>query len=155
MHGRRSANPKARAAGYSHTYFDNEGLNFATLSLFPSDSEIDSISEIAAQEADSLVSLLGVSPGQLHRSQGVGNIPWLPSIKSWFGSDMKGCGLNNSDYGSQESDKEDEETDNQELQRILDAEEESAFSCLHATDVKCLSLTSAALALVVEESATV
>ena len=65
--------------------------------------------------------------------------------------------LDNSDNGLQDSDKEDEEdirdSDNQELQHILDTEEESPFSCLHAMDVKCLSLTSAALSLVVEKSA--
>ena len=130
--GRRSVNPKAWAAGYSHTYFDNKGLDLATLSLFPNDSEIDSISEIAVQEADSHI---GVSPSRLHHSQGVESVPWLPSIKSWFGLDMEDHELDNSDNGLQDSDKEDEEdirdSDNQELQHILDTEEESPHGWSH------------------------
>ena len=156
MWGRTLTNPKAQAAGYSHTYFDNEGLDLATLSHFPSDAEIDSISEIAAQEADSLITLLGVSPGRLHCSQGVNNTPWLPSISSWFGPDVEESesGDGPDDDESQSSD-ETGDLDNQELQEILDAEEGSPISCLYMTDARCLSLTSAALALLVEESAVV
>jgi len=152
LRGRTSTNPKARAAGYSHTYFDNEGLDLATLSHFPTDEEIDSISGIAAQEADSLITLLGVSPSRLHRSQGVSSSPWLLSINSWLSPDVDDIEADDSDN---ESSCGEDDSDNHQLQKILDAKEESPFGRLHVTDIKCLSLTSAALALVVEESAVV
>ena len=62
----KSSDGKARAAGYSHTYFDHEGLDLVILSTYPTNDEIELISEEAAQEADSLVALLGVDPEMLH-----------------------------------------------------------------------------------------
>jgi hypothetical protein len=61
----KASNGKARAAGYSHTYFDHEGLDLLVLSTFPTDTEITAIADIAAQEADSLIALLGVNASEL------------------------------------------------------------------------------------------
>lgn len=74
----KSSNGKARAGGYSHTYFDQEGLDLVVLSTYPTDAEIKIISETAAQEANSLVSLLGVNPGILHRPSHIQTPAWVP-----------------------------------------------------------------------------
>ena len=83
LHGK-SSDSKARAVGYSHTYFDHEGLDLLALSTYPTDKEIQSLAQDAAQEANSLIALLGVSADTLHRNRNQ-NLPWLPSIDSWAG----------------------------------------------------------------------
>jgi hypothetical protein len=60
LHAR--TDPRATASGYSHTYFDAQGLNVPTLATFPSDDEIDVAAEEAAEEAKSLLALLGIAP---------------------------------------------------------------------------------------------
>ena len=61
----RGSDPKARAAGYNHTYFDNTGVNVPILSSYPTDEDIQVIADQAAEEADSLIALLGLNPSQL------------------------------------------------------------------------------------------
>jgi hypothetical protein len=80
---------KARASGYFHTYFNHEGLSLETLSTFPSDKEITTISEAAAQEANSLIAILGINPRMLHPSQSSSTHHWLPSIHTWFDEEME------------------------------------------------------------------
>jgi hypothetical protein len=75
-------NGKARVA--SHTYFDHKGLSLKTLSIFPSDKEITTISEAAAQEANSLIVILGVNPRILHPQSSSTRVHhWLLSIHTW------------------------------------------------------------------------
>lgn len=76
----KSSNGKARAAGYSHTYFDNEGLDLVALSTYPTDAEIQVLAEQAAQAANSLIALLGVNADFLHRHRNAQPLVWLPSI---------------------------------------------------------------------------
>lgn len=76
---RARANPKATASGYSHTYFDVRGLDIPILATFPNDDEIDAAAEEAAEEAGSLLAVLGVSPKQLHEDSAIK----LPPIASW------------------------------------------------------------------------
>ena len=78
LHGK-SSDPKARASGYSHSYFDHEGFDLIALSTYPSDADIDLANESAAEEANSLIALLGINPNSLthHRNP-------LPSINSWL-----------------------------------------------------------------------
>ena len=64
----KSSDPKARASGYSHSYFDHEGLNLLALSTYPSDADIGLASQDAAEEANSLIALLGVNPNSLHQN---------------------------------------------------------------------------------------
>ena len=45
----KSSSAKARASGYSHTYFDHEGLDLVALSTYPTDAEIKVLAEQAAQ----------------------------------------------------------------------------------------------------------
>jgi len=61
-----ASDPKAHASGYCHTYFNHTGINLQALVTFPSDDKINKAAQIAAEEADSLVALLSIVPGQLH-----------------------------------------------------------------------------------------
>ncbi|TFK67006.1 hypothetical protein BDN72DRAFT_899354 [Pluteus cervinus] len=56
---------RTTASGYTHTYCDLTGLNELNLATFPSDSEIEAVAQIAAEEADSLLVFLGLTPSQL------------------------------------------------------------------------------------------
>ena len=145
----KASNGKARAAGYSHTYFDHEGLDLLELSTFPTDVEIAAISEVAAQEADSFIALLGVSPSTLHNPRAQS---WLPSIGSWLGDDDD----NDLDQDSEpEDDCHHDSGETDDLQRILDEEEDSPIARSDKVDRQCLTLTSAALSLIAEDAATV
>ena len=76
LHAR--SNPRATASGYNHTYFDSRGLKIPILSTYPSDDEISIAAKEGAEEAESLLALLGVSPKQLQ-----GDMPVkLPPIAS-------------------------------------------------------------------------
>jgi hypothetical protein len=74
--------PRATASGYSHTHFDSRGLNIPALSTFPSDDEIDAAAKDGAEEAESLLALLGVSPKRLQDD----TIIKLPPIASLLGA---------------------------------------------------------------------
>ncbi len=142
---------KARASGYSHTYFDHEGLSLETLSTFPSDKEITTISDAAAQEANSLIAILGINPRMLHPSQSSSTHHWLPSIHTWFDEEMEFLEAEGDDEAVETEGKNEAE----ELQQILKEEENSPIGRRAKVDQKCLTLTSAALALAAEESAVV
>ncbi|KAJ3546027.1 hypothetical protein NMY22_g2201 [Coprinellus aureogranulatus] len=60
----RTANGKARASGYAHTYFDNTGIDLLVLATFPSDEEIRAIAKLAAHDADALLAPLGINQHQ-------------------------------------------------------------------------------------------
>ncbi|KAJ6592110.1 hypothetical protein DFH09DRAFT_807226, partial [Mycena vulgaris] len=51
---------KKQASGYSHTYFTTEDIDFALLSQYPTDVELSTAYQIAAEENDCLWSLLGI-----------------------------------------------------------------------------------------------
>ncbi|KAF5320335.1 hypothetical protein D9611_011267 [Ephemerocybe angulata] len=61
----RASDGKARAAGYNHTYFDDGGVDFDLLATFPTDDEIEEVSCLAAEEAESLIKLVGIDADQL------------------------------------------------------------------------------------------
>jgi hypothetical protein len=133
-----SSDPKARANGYCHKYFDTHGINLLALATFPSDDAIAHAASEAAQEAESLIRLLGVNPSQLLRHMG-GNLPQtLPGISTWYQDDES----NIEDDGAIDGDDDD---DFEELQALVDAEETTleSRSCKH--DDQVLSLTFASL----------
>jgi hypothetical protein len=140
-----SSDPKARAAGYAHTYFDSRHIDLAQLSIFPTDAEIDVATKEAWEEANSLFVLLGVSPSDLKAAELRPEKPHLPSVDSWFdsGRDPLAESIHafppqyrraspfeetNSDMSSDEDelndefdrDDEDSETDAAVLQKIID-----------------------------------
>src|SRR6202044_1510276 len=57
-----TSDPKARVSGYAHTYFDMEDINLTTLSVFPTDEDIETMAKEVWEEADGLFTALGVSP---------------------------------------------------------------------------------------------
>jgi len=151
----KASNPKARAAGYAHTYFDNDGLDWATLSTFPTNSEIQAVAEEAAQEADSLVALLGINAERLHRFQASNpQSQWLPAINSWFrDDDLGGVDQNiECDLVADFDAKYDYENEAEELQKVLDQEENSPITRSRRLDEKCMNLTAATLALAADET---
>lgn len=162
-----SSDPKARAAGYAHTYYDAEHANLATLAIFPTDKEIENAAKAAWEEADGLFTTLGVSPLDfMHSSnptpdssRSVG----LPSIGSWFpaGRDpvfdhKEPDNESNEDEeeiadefkGDEEEDEE--ETDAALLQRLIDDDELAEYRSTEIDD-QMLSLTCAAIAVEVDE----
>jgi hypothetical protein len=64
---RARTDPKATASGYSHTHFDSQGLDIPALATFPSDDEINAAAKEAAEETESLLALLGISPNRLRQ----------------------------------------------------------------------------------------
>jgi hypothetical protein len=154
----KSSDSKARAAGYNHTYFDNEGLDLEALSCYASDEEIAAIAIEASEEADSLFILLGVHPDDLHVTENARPIH-LPSIAAWFDTD--------DGFKSDDGDDDDESDDYEggdeggeggdvdKLQTILNEEEHSPISRRAVIDNTCIALMGAALAIAAEESAVV
>lgn len=60
------------------THFDMRGLDIPALTTFPDDNEIDAAAKEAADEAESLLALLGISPKQLQHNPTI----VLPPINS-------------------------------------------------------------------------
>ena len=115
------------------------------LATFPSDNVIAQTANEAAQEAESLIQLLGVNPSQLLRHMG-GNLPKiLPGISTWYQDDKSKIEDDESIY------EDDDDDDFEELQALVDAEETTleSHSCKH--DDQVLSLTFASLALTADE----
>jgi hypothetical protein len=150
----KSSDPKARASGYSHSYFDYEGLDLLTLSTYPSDADIGMASQDAAEEANSLIALLGINPNSLHQNQNA-QAAQLPSVSSWFNDPHETLDFDNSDLESNGDLSDNEESEAQQLQHFLDEEEYSPITCTRWVDEHCLNLTSAALALAADEAAIV
>lgn len=123
--------PKATASGYCHTYFDVGDVNLAELAQFRSNSRIEQAAARAADEADSLVHLLGLEPRCLqHILQGTTPTPHFPSIDEWYMDD-------DDEYGS--------EDDPNELNELLIIAEEYELSA--KDDTETFKLTCAALSL--------
>ncbi|KAJ3538768.1 hypothetical protein NM688_g6473 [Phlebia brevispora] len=60
---------KATASGYNHTYFDIRDIDLQALATYPSDSDITQIALDALEDAEALVTVLGIIPENLHSSQ--------------------------------------------------------------------------------------
>lgn len=150
-----SSDPKKTASGYCHTYFDNEGADLLKLAIYPSDTEIRDAAEQAAQEADSLVELLGVKPSQLRRMQalassGAGPTVTLPSIGAWFEDDSDIDVLPDDIFYDDEA--SDDVSDAQELQFLLDREENTdTLRPALEQDNRIMRLTCANLSVIADE----
>ncbi|CDO73700.1 hypothetical protein BN946_scf185015.g28 [Trametes cinnabarina] len=83
-----TTNPKERAAGYAHSYFDTRNIDLGQLAVFPADSEIEAAAHDAWEEARSLFGLVGIVPADFLYSHGTQppqpRPTQLPSISSWF-----------------------------------------------------------------------
>lgn len=150
----KSSDPKTCAAGCSHTYFDHEGLDLLALSTYPSDANIELASHSVAEEANSLMALLGVNSDSLHCKPNLPNI-WLPSVDPWLNDSHMASDFEESDLKLDDNQSDDEESETQQLQLLLDEEELSSIKHTQQIDECCLNLMSAALALAADEAAIV
>ena len=139
------SDPKARASGYSHTYFDLAGLNELNLATFPSDFDIRVQSENAAAESDCLLRLLGIRPQRLRRKANA-KVTELPGIDSWFCEDDSTSINSDATGSSQESLSE-----AQEFHDIFAHEENLALSRTEKQERALLNLKCAELGLKVDD----
>jgi hypothetical protein len=134
-----SMDPRARAEGYFHSYFDPKGVDFATLAVFPSQDQINATAMEAHEEAVSLFAWLGVRPVALH-SMVVNSA--LPSISSWF----PGEGHNEeNDLSDLDSDSEEDGPMDAEILQEIITQEDSGPLRNHADSARMLALTNAAV----------
>ncbi len=146
----KSSDGKSRASGYTHTYFDMAGLDQMKLAIFPSDDEIEQAAVQAADECDSLISLLGLVPIQV--SSFATNRPVtsvsLPAIGSWYQSNS----TDDLDSNSETASLYDESIcEAQQIQSLLDREESSAPLRSKHREAEVTSLTHAAIAVTTDE----
>lgn len=139
----KSSDPKARAEGYSHTYYDNTGANLLNLAVYPSDTEIAPAAELAAAESDALISLLGLAPEQLHRKQAAA----IPSIGAWYSDDADGEPDEDEEFDDAQG-----PSDAEQLQALIDEQERADAPMRSArVDREIMSLTCASIAVTVDE----
>lgn len=79
----KTGDPRGRAGGYAHTYFDSGKIDITVLSTFPSDDDIKVAAKEAWEEAANLWDLLGVTPSDILASEANPGVR-LPSASSWF-----------------------------------------------------------------------
>ncbi|CDO76141.1 hypothetical protein BN946_scf185027.g4 [Trametes cinnabarina] len=149
-----TSDPKVRASGYAHTYFNPGDADLAFLAVFPSDSDIADAAQEAWDKASNLWDLLGINPLDLSTpSAGVHSVPTLvlPSVTSWFlpGEDPV------YDYEDDPSDDEDWEAEEEPLesdilQKLIDAEQNAPLRTA-VTEDRMRSLTCAAIALTLND----
>ncbi|KLO09998.1 hypothetical protein SCHPADRAFT_819503 [Schizopora paradoxa] len=163
LFGKMESNPKARASGYCIGYFDNKGLDFTHLSVYPSDSEIEDIKYKAFDEAESLAGLVGISTSRLRSYSTAAPTLRLPAARSWFTPmdetfDFDGGDLSDSD-SDPEFDGEDAkdssnndaaESETSTLHDLLAKDEAAKLFRAHAIDERIDRITEAAVALALE-----
>ena len=122
--------------------------------MYPSDADIGLASQDVAEEANSLIALLGINSNSLHRNENI-QAAQLPSVNSWFKDPHETLNFDSCDLESNGDLSDNEESEAQQLQCLLDEEESSQISRTRWIDEHCLNLTSAALALAADEAAIV
>lgn len=148
----KTSDAKARASGYSHTYFDARDINLHALSTYMSDEDIPEIALEALEDAEALVAVLGVVPAQVHSNTVVPlSIDWMrqDSDDDIWNSDSDDGTESESD--STYDDEPDEVDFATELQRILHEEEQWDPHRLIKQDDRVLNLSLAAAALTLDD----
>ncbi|PPQ84235.1 hypothetical protein CVT24_004308 [Panaeolus cyanescens] len=145
-----------------NTHTSNSKESAAGLSHFPLDAEIQLLAKAAADEADSLVSLLGVNPVQLFAAhsltvkQCAHFQPGLLSIDSWFKGSPGDSASNASDLefdtDSDESDSGEELSESRTIQQLLELEERSHLAHSHKDDVRMENLTLALVSVLADDA---
>jgi hypothetical protein len=109
----RKSDPKARAAGYAHTWSDMTGLDLGALSNFPTDSEIWTAAGTAWHEAVQLWAMLGVRVSDLqsaqptHLQQAYSRVPSMSTSRQHeLASDSDDEGSSEFEYDSDSSNDE-------------------------------------------------
>ncbi|KIY43701.1 hypothetical protein FISHEDRAFT_52985 [Fistulina hepatica ATCC 64428] len=155
---------KARATGYTHTYFDDAGIDLLALATFPNNEQIDELAYAAMQEVESLLSAIGINSAHLVRMQDLIKAQY-PSLQEWYPD--KNCAdplFSEQDFGSLDDEEwvPENECDigqGQALQALLDLNEQ--YEQDHAAAPRSLedeeeatTLTVASLAVMVDEMST-
>lgn len=144
----RSADPKATASGYNHTYLDSTQLDMMALASYPDDDEVLEIAAAAAEDVDTLVQLIGVVPARLNQVRLLQQTS-LPSIDTWFQRfDAVGDDEDDDNGYWQESESSSEL---QQLQDILDAEEADTQALSQKGEDAMLNIACAASALTIDD----
>lgn len=149
----RAGDPRTRAGGYAHAYFESEGVDITMLSLFPTDQEIGVAALQAWEEAANLWDILGVTAVDLFRSEPRTRPSAAPS---WFkpGEDPVWDADDDDEYCSSDEEdfeaEEEELTEAAELQNLLDAEETAAGRS-NATGGRMFPLSCAAIAATLDD----
>ena len=143
----KDSDAKATAMGYNHTYLNCDGMDLLALATFPNDSEIGEIAQVAAEEADSLINLLGIDPARLRHLKRLGlQTTVLPSIDTWLP-------VKELDELAAAEDLEDniESSEQEVLQKILEQETNPTLSRTHKQDETVERLSYAAAVLIAED----
>ncbi|KAH7868542.1 uncharacterized protein C8R40DRAFT_999318, partial [Lentinula edodes] len=153
-----TANGKARASGYCHTYFNTSGMDPLALASFPDDDQIRAdLVPVAFDQADQLMIAVGIQPSRLRnmralRQRGVAQIP---SISSWYRSetDILLTSEDEHDEHGVGSWNIDSISEAEELQQLLVQSQldELQWMATQAQLVKIQNLAYAAVALQVDE----
>ncbi len=135
---------KSRASGYTHTYFDMAGLDQMNLAMFPSDDEISKASVTAADECDSLTSLLGLVPIQ------------IASFSATHSAPPANTAIPATDEDFDETDSliscDDESiSEAQELEALLEKEKDLRLHRTQSQELAISKLTAAAIAVTTDE----
>ncbi|KAF7776802.1 hypothetical protein Agabi119p4_5195 [Agaricus bisporus var. burnettii] len=137
------ATSKLPANGYTHTYFHTLGLDLFKLSRFPSDSRIQDLATTAMDEADSLLSVLGINPFHLHSIHAPN---MFPSIDTWFLDTEIDDTLENYD-------DDDQELEGARLNHLIHlADNLHRTRLTNEDDDRLLGLTCASLALTAQDT---
>jgi hypothetical protein len=158
-----TTDPKARASGYAHTYFDGQSSDVSRLSIFPTDSEISLAARCAWEEAENLFNLFGISTNDFMMPATNVSTPF-PSISSWWtASDDPVSYVGNVDVPLQHKpdvedsdsdmgeESDDEDTDAMAVRHIIDAEERATGRSKKVED-RMFNLTCAAIMVDVNDS---
>ena len=115
-------NFRRTAAGYSHTYFDADGIPLAILSRFPSDHEIAQAAVLAFDEANTLWDILGY----YHHSTSGHIPPVCPHPIATGGTGMPEPADEDIDYSDEPEATFSQPSDRRALQDALDSSNRSS-----------------------------
>lgn len=114
------------------------------------DEDLPEIAHQAADEADSLVRLLGVTPSTLHRRIGQSQATTaLPGIDAWYKSEERTGEFDFEEDGGFDENEYDGEAE--ELHHTIAAAEDPKISRTHRQDQKLLNLACALVAVAVDD----
>ncbi|TEB28567.1 hypothetical protein FA13DRAFT_1794026 [Coprinellus micaceus] len=118
-------NPKARAVGYVHTYFDTGKLNALNLAIFPTLAEMGVLSAEALAEVESLLFLLGIIPSRLReRFAGFNSTQPLPSVNTWYHNSLVATRRTDTTSDNDSSRSSDSDDDNASVMSTTSSQEE-------------------------------
>ncbi len=138
----KKANYKATANGYQHTYLDDTGVDYEQLMMFPSDADFVEAYQLAAEENDTLWTLLGIHPDAIKAAP-------MPAPVSLKVDESEGLPFDDS---IEDDANEQEMSTREELQAAIDSIEKT-YNLTCEEDEELDACTHAAIALSLQELA--